>query len=451
MKPDTNTLYYGDCLDWMSRWDDETIDLIYLDPPFNSNAHYNVLFDRESLGGEYRAFIDTWTWDEEASKRLNNYKNSVGKPAYRTIDGFYTILGESGMLSYLTYMAERLEHMHRLLKPTGSIYLHCDPTASHYLKVIMDCIFNNKKSYFNEIIWTYRLGGSSPKAWSKKHDVILFYKKSIDAYFDKPLMPSTSQRMAGKPKGMIDVWTDIPSLNNQSKERTGYPTQKPIALLDRIIEASTPKDGIVLDPFCGCGTTIKSAIKMGRKWAGIDISSFAIDLIMKERLKDERIVAKGIPRDLRSAKKLAKEHPFDFESWAITRLPGFTPNKKKVADRGVDGRAKLASKPDDFDSTLALAQVKGGEGYTMSQLRDFIGVNHREAAALGRYITLISKITPSAKRECLGQGEIIVQGISYPRMKMWSIEEYFDNIDADLPIMNDPYTGKSLDQHTMFE
>lgn len=173
---ESNTLYYGDCLEWMEKWNDDIVDMIYLDPPFNSNASYNMLYSNETENAQYRAFTDTWTWDEAADERYRMYRNAVGRPAHKVIVALHHFLGDSGMLAYLTYMARRLEEMHRLLKPTGSIYLHCDPTASHYLKLILDGIFG-AKSFQNEIIWRYRRWPAKQPRFQRMHDVIFWYSK----------------------------------------------------------------------------------------------------------------------------------------------------------------------------------------------------------------------------------------------------------------------------------
>ena len=374
---DANTLYYGDCLDWMGRWDDKSVDLIYLDPPFNSKANYNVLYSNDGAGGaQYRAFNDTWHWDSAAADRYAMFEGAAGRPAHDAIVGLYRILGESGMMAYLTYMAERLEQMRRLLKPTGSIYLHCDPTASHYLKVLMDAVF-----------------------------------------------------------GLSRIWQERDSATRR-KNRLPY--------MERIIKASSNPGDVVLDPFCGCGTTIEAARKLGRQWVGVDISSFAIDLIINHRLKDRTIPTKGIPYDLQSARKLAGESPFNFESWAVTRIPGFAPNAKQVADGGVDGRATLAVRPDDYDSRLALAQVKGGN-FSLSGLRDFIGVTERDRAAVGCFITLDPVETKAARAEVAGAGKISVSGYPYRRMQIWPVSDYFDGRLPALPMMTNPYTGKPIE------
>ena len=523
---DTDTLYYGDCLDWMQRWDDQSVDLIYLDPPFNSKADYNVLYSSEGgNNAQYRAFSDTWSWDEAAADRFAAYEGALGRPAHDAVAGLHRILGPSGMLAYLTYMAERLEQMHRLLKPTGSIYLHCDPTASHYLKALMDAVFGHQ-NFRNEIQWR-RYGahndvGQGSRHYGRVHDKILFYAKGSLPTWNQvfaPLDPKyvestyrhldadsgkrftttpmtgpggiakgnpvyewnghtrawrygreTMQRMhdqgriyyskTGYPRRKLyldesrgvpvqDVWNDIGSLSGAHKERLGYPTQKPALLLERIVRASSNEGDIVLDPFCGCGTTIDAARKLNRRWVGIDISSFAIDLIKYKRLKNPKIPTKGIPTDVASARKLAKEQPFNFESWAVTRLPGFAPNTKQVGDGGIDGRAVLSTKPDDFDSRLALAQIKGGK-FSLSALRDFIGVTNRDKAALGCYVTLEPVSTPASKIEIANAGKISVAGYQYPRMQLWPISHYFDQRLPHMPIMNDPYSGKPMVQGTLF-
>ena len=421
-------------------------------------------------GGEaqFRAFNDTWTWDEAAVDRYMMYENAVGRPAHNAIVGLHAILGNSGMLAYLTYMAERIEQMHRLLKDTGSIYLHCDPTASHYLKIILDAIFK-PKHFRNEIIW--RIGWVSgfktqKKGWIRNHDTLLYYLKTEKAIkkFNKEYLPypiNYVRRDGKKPTGkgfpIEDTWNshsgdvlDSIMIKSFSKEKMGYPTQKPLALLKRIINASSNEGDVVLDPFCGCGTTVDAARGLNRKWIGIDISSFAIDLIKEKRLKDKSITTKGIPFSFNSAIKLAKDSPFNFETWAVTRLQGFAPNSKQVQDGGVDGRAKLADNPDDFNSRLALAQIKGGGNFSLSGLRDFIHVNDRDRSAIGCFITLEPVTSRNAKSEILQKGKISIKGYEYRRIQMWSIYDYFDDRYPILPIMSDPYTGKRLDQNSLF-
>lgn len=247
-----------------------------------------------------------------------------------------------------------------------------------------------------------------------------------------------------------NLWTDISPINSQATERLGYPTQKPRALLERIIRASSNEGSVALEPFRGCGTTIDAARRLNRRWAGIDISSLAIDLIRDKRLRDPTIAVRGIPTDVASARKLARDKPFDFESWAVTRLPGFAPNMKRLGDGGVDGRGMLATRPDGWKSRLALAQVKGGK-FSLSTLRDFIQVSDRGKAALGCYITLDPVKTKAARIEVANAGKISVSGYPYPRMQLSPICEYFDQRLPTLPVMNDPYSGKPIVQGTLFQ
>ena len=502
---DTNTLYYGDCLDWMRKWDDHSIDLIYLDPPFNSDADYNMLFSNETRDSQYRAFTDTWTWDEAAADRYRIFANSLGRPSHNVIVGLYEFLGDSGMMAYLTYMAERLEQMYKLLKPTGSIYLHCDPTASHYLKLVMDSIFGRRKGsgFRSEIIWSNEdVSGfkSQAKNWIRGHDVLLYYLVGEQFTFNKEYLPLDDKTIKRYDKIDADgrrykiyrnkkdgterfsylkedrgapvsnVWKDIPSFQkvNNTGEYLGYPTQKPKKLLERIISASSNVGDIVLDPFCGCGTTIDAARNLKRRWVGIDISSFAIDLVKNRRLNDPDIPVQGIPFGMTSAKQLATDNPFNFETWAISRIPGFIPNTKRVGDGGIDGRASLYQRPDQQSSppphparsvrnslpisysNLALAQVKSGK-FNLSALRDFIHVLDREKAAIGVYITLESITSKQARAEVANVGAVSVNGHEYRRLQLWSISDYFEDILPKLPIMNDPYTGDPLVQRSLFD
>jgi site-specific DNA-methyltransferase (adenine-specific) len=296
---ETNLLYYGDNLDVLRRHiGDDSVDLIYLDPPFNSNANYNVLFTEHGTESpaQIRAFGDTWRWDEAAAYDYEKTVKAGGKIA-DALRGFRTLLGTSDMLAYLSMMAPRLVELHRVLKPTGSIYLHCDPTASHYLKILMDAVFGTE-NFRNEIAWCYRGGGVPKNAFARKHDVLLFYAKGPKSYFQTQYVPYSAASQAlvrsrggvsidDKPRDlkrgahMPDWWTDINSRQTWSPWSLGYPTQKPPALLERIVDASSRPGDTVLDPFCGCGTTIVAAQKLGRRWVGIDIAHLAIGLIKR--------------------------------------------------------------------------------------------------------------------------------------------------------------------------
>ena len=300
--------------------------------------------------------------------------------------------------------------------------------------------------------YTYKGYEPHPNGWAVSRKRMEQYDRDGRLYFPKKRSGRIRlKRYLDEQPGqkVQNLWTDLSPINSQARERLGYPTQKPRALLERIIKASSDEGDIVLDPFCGCGTTVDAARRLKRHWAGIDISSFAIDLIKDKRLRDPGIATKGIPTDIASARKLASEKPFDFEPWAVMRMPGFRPNMKQVGDGGIDGRAILATKPDDHDSRLALAQVKGGK-FNLSALRDFIGVTNQDKAALGCYVTLDHGGTPASKVAMSKAGKITVQGYPYPRMQIWPIRDYFEQRLPNLPIMNDPYSGKPMAQGTLF-
>ncbi|MDR0869289.1 MAG: site-specific DNA-methyltransferase, partial [Planctomycetaceae bacterium] len=355
-----NQLFYGDNLEVLQKHiGDETVDLCYVDPPFNSNRNYNQIYASPSgrLGGgqtlnnvgkddiaQSQAFIDTWTWGIETEILLDKIHR---EPQYterlvETIDGFVKILGKGSLLSYLVNMAARVAEIWRVLKPTGSFYLHCDSSASHYLKILLDSIFCDRGGDFiNEIVWHYSSGGAGKKAYSRNHDVILFYTKSRKYTFNfdavKVVRTEKSLKRAKNPQGARiaadnnlklpeDVF-EIQYINPMAKERLGYPTQKPLALLERIIKASSNEGDVVLDAFCGCGTTVDAAQSLNRKWIGVDITYNSISLILK-RLKDRygegienEITLFGIPKDLAAATALAHKKDDrlrkEFEKWSI--------------------------------------------------------------------------------------------------------------------------------------
>lgn len=528
MKLEDNTLYYGDCLEVMADWPNGCVDLIYLDPPFNSDVEHNIIFGSGAESDDVRlaqtlAFSDTWNWDRRAAQRVRTLKNATANKASSVIRGLEITLGESGMLAYVSYMAERLVTMNRLLKETGSIYLHCDPTAGHYLKILMDAVFGGE--YFrNEIVWKRTSAHSDSKTMGAIHDSILFYTASDEFTFNTEYVPYADEyietryknrdedgrrwmddnltakglkgggytyeykgktslwrvplermkeldeqnrlyftsrggirikryldEMRGVP--VADVWTDIPPINSQSDERCGYPTQKPLTLLERILETSSNRNDLVLDPFCGCGTTVAAAHNLDRRWVGIDISPFAIDLIMWCRFKGLKIQTQGIPVDMEGAAKLAREKPFDFEKWAVTRIPGLAPNDRQVGDKGIDGRGRLVPElEEDFDN-LVLAQVKGGT-FKPDQLRSFLHALSVEGdegengkAAFGVFITLyalqgIQRRNAEAAAE--KAGELRIGASIFPRAQLWSIEDYFAGKMPELPAMADPYTGEDI-------
>lgn len=456
-----NSLYYGDCLHVMRAWPAACVDLVYLDPPFNSKADYNVLFgDGAGDRQQTLAFEDTWRWDESAVERVAALDRAAANPARAAVIGLHGALGDCAMAAYLSYMAERLVEIARVLKDTGSVYLHCDPAASHYLKVVMDAVFG-QANFRNEIVW--RIGWvsgfkSQKKGWIRNHDTILYYLKSPAAAdrFNKEYIPYPAGyvRRDGKPpkgKGVPveDTWNcsaadvlDSIMIKSFSTEKLGYPTQKPIALLERIVKASSRKGEIVLDPFCGCGTTVDAANRLGRRWIGIDISPFAVDLVKGRRLKDKRIPVNGVPVDMETARTMAKARPFDFEKWAVTRIPGLVPNARQVGDRGIDGVGYLLNPPGESGG-LVLAQVKGGK-FNMSQLRDFLHTVNREKAAAGVFVTLDKAASRAALAEARAAGDFTTGARRYPKVQIWSIADWFDRREPALPPLADPFTGKAL-------
>ncbi len=448
----------------MQQWPDESIDLCYLDPPFNSKTDYNVLFGSDPDTGrraQVVAFEDTWSWSEDAVARVDRLTKAGAYPdRARCISGLRTMLGPSGMLAYLAYMAERLSEVQRLLKPSGSVYLHCDPTASHYLKATMDAIFG-ASNFRNEIVW--RIGWVSgfktqKRGWIRNHDTLLYYVKSPEAVkrFNKEYLPYPEgyvRRDGSPPRGkgipVEDTWNchsgdilDSIMIKSFSKEKLGYPTQKPVALLERVIKASSHEGDLVLDPFCGCGTTVAAADKLDRDWIGIDTSPFAVDL-MKARLGEGRnIPLHGMPADYASAVQLSAVDAFEFEKWAVSRIDGMVPNQKQRVDAGIDGRGHLVVKPDNLDSDVVVAQVKGGKP-ARGQLRDFLHVVEREEAAMGVFITL-DAVPRQWHAEASGAGQVSLGASTFPRVQCWSIRQHFDGTPPQLPPLTDPYTGKEI-------
>ena len=455
------TLFYGDNLEVLRRhFPAESVDLIYLDPPFNSNATYNVLFRDESgeaAPAQIEAFADTWHWGEDSQRALEELlgADSPSPAAGNLLDALVTALGTNQMTAYLAMMAIRLAELKRVLKPTGSIYLHCDPTASHYLKLLMDAIFG-AENFRNEIVWFYRRWAATASRFQRMHDVILFYAKTPDAVFNVQYVPTSETRAAmargyntntyvsgGERKRQIivedaDVF-EIPILNPQAKERLNYPTQKPEALLERIVEASSNPGDLVLDPFCGCGTAMAVAEKVGRQWVGIDITHLAIGLV-EERLQalGASPTVIGAPQDLMSARELAQRSRFQFETWAVTRVKGFRANKKQVGDGGIDGRMRFVlrgaeSTAKKTEYGLAVMQVKSGRA-ARSDVREFKGAMEAAKADLGVFVVMdAQQPTSRLESEAVTAGFTTILGEEYRKIQVWSIEEYFAGIRPTLP------------------
>jgi site-specific DNA-methyltransferase (adenine-specific) len=451
-------LFYGDNLDVLRRHiDSASVDLVYLDPPFNSNATYNILFDEQDgsrSAAQIKAFEDTWRWDQEAALAYQEVVESGGQLS-QAMKAFRTILGESNMLAYLAMMAPRLAELQRVLKSTGTIYLHCDPTASHYLKLLMDAAFDPGR-FLNEVIWFYKTGGASKRYWSRKHDTILVYTKTKSWWFEPQKEKSYLMHKYGFSNVTIeedeggaftrvnarDVW-DIPALRGNQPERLGYPTQKPVALLKRIIDASCPKDGIVLDPFCGCGTTIAAAEELERRWIGIDVTYLATHLI-KNRLVDSfgdivDFSVIGEPTTIEDAARLAQEDRYQFEAWALGLVGARTTMKKKGADRGIDGRLIFHERPGGKSREVLISVKSGGTG--VRDVRDLRGVIDREDADIGVLITM-RKPTGPMKTEAASGGfyESGSEGVGtwgkHPRLQLITVEELLDGRRIDMPPMS---------------
>ncbi len=504
-----NILYYGDNLNILRQHvPGESVDLVYLDPPFNSNASYNVLFaeqDGSRAASQIRAFEDTWTWDQEDEEVYADLVTAGGRVA-DIMKAFRTFLGPCNMLSYLVMMAPRLMELRRALKSSGSLYLHCDPTASHYLKLLLDAVFG-PENFRNEIVWR-RSRGHSDKTLTKygaNHDVIMFYTKSDGWSFIRqqhekntsaPKTHDLYQHTDGKlyrkgdcrapggrgpryewngvianwrftqenarkleAEGLIvyskngmprilrpvdlssghplqDTWIDIDSPNSGSKELLGYPTQKPEALLERIINSSCPEGGLVLDPFCGCGTTIAAAQRLGRAWIGIDITFLSITL-MKSRLNDafgEAVKYKvvGEPVSVPDAAALAESDPYQFQWWALGLVGARPVEQKKGADKGIDGKIVFrGGRPGQFD-TVVISVKAGHTG--AAHVRDLRGVVEREGAALGVLISMQEHTAPM-RQEAVTAGffESEVWGRKYPKIQLFTVAELLAGAQIDMP------------------
>lgn len=515
-----NKLYYGDNLDVLRRYiKDESVDLIYLDPPFNSQATYNVLFKSptgEHSKAQIEAFDDTWHWNDSANIAFDDVMTSGNTSASEMLRAIKSFLGPNDMMAYLAMMAVRLIELHRVLKDTGSLYLHCDATASHYLKIILDATFG-VANFRNEITWKRRVGMSSAVHKSNKFgictDKIFFYAKTEKALFypqynrtdsdyqsyieerftsvdenGRRFQPTSLVNPAHRPNLIYDykgyksppngwmitkdkmeqwdkegklyfpenknsrirrksyadellgmpvqnLWSDIPEINARAQERLGYPTQKPLALLERIVSASSKTGDTVLDPFCGCGTALDAAQKLDRQWIGIDVTHLAVGLI-EQRLAHRYPAAKfqviGTPGDLEAARDLFARSPHEFQLWACGRILA-QPYKggKKGADTGIDGI--IYFKPDGKTTEKAIVSVKGGANVSVPMIRDLGHVVDREGARLGIFITLAEPTGPM-KREAAGAGLYDVPGWrKVPKIQILTIADLFDRRQPDIP------------------
>jgi site-specific DNA-methyltransferase (adenine-specific) len=498
---DMNTIYLGDCLSVLrENIPDESVDLIYIDPPFNSKRNYNIFFDDKQIHSQRVAFEDTWS--------LKNIQDSLTDLHTMQNENLWSLLIVYQKVAphafpYLVMMSLRLVELHRALKPTGSFYLHCDSSMNHYLRTVCDIIFGEQ--YFrNEIIWKRTFNSGSSKSISQKFpansDTIFYYTKSSEFTFNRfmrpyaagalkrydkedehgrfmwvPLKTVSKERLAALRKSgeirdepdlkyprykkyfdstkgpLVDnIWTDIEQMPTRGEgERLGYPTQKPKALLDRIISTSSNEGDVVLDAFCGCGTTIDAAEGLHRKWIGIDISPLAISLI-KRRLQHaykkglSKFEVRGIPTDENSAMKLWKENPFAFQDWWISEFEVFSSTYgTKGADKGVDGIGLYAL--DNKGATLRAAfQVKGGETVQSKDIDALLGAMEKHKCEMGVFLTAAEPTKPMLETVA-GAGFVKVPGFEFPKLQILTLKEYFANKQLKLPATN--ITFKAA-QHT---
>ena len=518
---DINQLYYGDNLDILrNHIPDESVDLIYIDPPFNSNQAYNVIFseaDGSSSQAQIQAFEDTWRWGETTEQAYHELVVTAPHLLVETIKSFRGFLTETNLMAYLVMMALRLVELHRVLKPTGSFYLHCDPTASHYLKIILDQIFG-VQNFQNEIVWKRTSSHNDPKRFGRVGDRILFYSKSKVKIFNviysdyspeqlsrykyedergryraenltaphysptrtvewRGTHPGSNRqwrfsieelerlyakeyvllRQDGCPrkdglKVYLDeakgapaqnIWDDIPRIGNTSKERLGYPTQKPEALLERIIKASSNEGDVVLDAFCGCGTAIAVAQQLNRRWIGVDITHLAIALL-KYRLADTfgddvKYEIIGEPKDTQGAKALAVQDRYQFQWWALSLIRARPyQGKKKGADEGVDGVIYYEDvDPDKPKKTLTrkiVVQVKSGK-VSVKDIRELKSVVDSQDAVIGVFITLNPPTQPMLKEAATAGGFqwLHVTHTTYPKIQIRTIEELLAGHGIEYP------------------
>lgn len=520
-----NKLYYGDNLEVLRKYiPDESIDLIYLDPPFNSKADYNILYKEHNgtkSASQIQAFSDFWHWDQEAQSTYEYMISDPNVPANlkKLLQSVQSFLGSNDLTAYLVMMGVRLLELQRVLKRTGSIFLHCDPTASHYLKIMMDAIFG-PENFINEIVWKRSTAHSDSKQGSRHfgriHDIVLFYVKSNEyqwnqqyAPYDESYVesfynhkePETGRRFqldnltAAKPGGdtlyewhgvrpykgrywayskekmgefermgrlfytksgmprykryldempgvsIQDLWSDISPIPSQSSERLGFPTQKPLSLLERIIESCSRESDMVLDPFCGCGTALDAAEKLHRQWIGIDITHLAIKVIKKrlrERYPDVRLEVIGEPKDLEGARELAKQDRYQFQWWACSLIEA-TPyeNKKKGADTGID--CVLYNPVKGTSRTYyGIVQVKSGN-VNSGQIRDFKGTMEREKADYGIFLTLEDPTEPMSKEAVVAGHFKTEWNAPIQRVQILTIEELLEGRQPEFPFPPDNY------------
>jgi adenine specific DNA methylase Mod len=506
---------------------DESVDLVYLDPPFNSRANYNLLFKTPSgqeSEAQAEAFRDTWEWGKSARDAFEDVIAANGDVAL-VLSGLRKWLGENAMIAYLAMMAARLIELRRVLKPTGSLYLHCDPTASHYLKLLLDSIFGHD-NFRNEIVWKRKSGrgetNKEPKKFGATTDTILYYVNSNLAPFFKLHRPNDEKYIAAKfthaeadgriyrladlsspsfrpnlryeykgyeppDKGWAvskdtmrrmedegrlyfpddktkriqrkrffdelrgenvdSLWDDIPPVNPMAKERLGYPTQKPVELLERIIQASSRESDVVLDPFCGCGTTIEAAERLKRQLVGIDVTHYAVTLIegrlRKLGVPENAYQIAGRPTVLAEARELARRDKHQFQWWASWRLGAqIYREEKRGADRGIDGNIFFRNGP--YGIGRIIVSVKAGENVGVQMIRDLRGVIEREEAEMGVFVTLAEPTGPM-QTEADGSGYVRKSAHGrMPRIQIVTIDNLLANRLPKLPPLPQPVQKISM-------
>ena len=475
-----NRLYYGDCFTIMQGWPNACVDLIYLDPPFNSNRQYNNIYKDETgrpLPDQIEAFCDMWELDAERERAIRTM------PVLMRESGLDDSVAElwrlwmqalrgtqPRLLAYLSYMAQRLLIMSRILKPTGSIYYHCDPTASHYIKALMDAVFGHE-NFRSEIHWYYynKMHDRRKRLFAAATDTILFYVKNSKANFpfhqltelrEKPMRQLKRKKVNGRMVNARDadgnlqyqvrtertidnVWR-IPALQPASRERMGYATQKPLTLLERIIKASSNEGDVVLDPFCGCATTLEAAHKLDRQWVGIDIAIHAVKRVARVRLQErlglvegQDFTVEGVPGTLEGAQDLWTRDKYHFQKWAVEQVEGFVTTKRS-ADGGVDGRVYFAL-PDVKELQSMVIEVKGGANVPVTALRALKGVLDYNTALMAGLITMHPIKDTQARnfaRFMAAAGTLEILGIEYPRMQILSVGEMLEGKRFQTPTVS---------------
>ncbi len=535
----TNRLYYGGNLEVLrNEIADASVDLVYLDPPFNSNAGYNVLFKSAGGSGAHasiEAFDDTWKWGAASQDALMDIASGTNMPLKTMMNAMHSAIGENPLMAYLAMMAVRLVELHRVLRDTGSLYLHCDPTASHYLKLVLDAVFG-AENFRNEIIWKRTSGHSSAIRWGPAHDTILFFTKSGDYAWNPVLQTHDAGHISTKysasddhdnfmaadltgagtrtgdsgqpwrdfdPTGIGRHWavprkvpvdrvdlsdwkkltsqqklerldeadliywpkkqggfprfkryltagvpvqsviSDIPPINSQAQERLGYPTQKPRALLEGIIAASSNPGDVVLDPFCGCGTAVDAAEKLGRKWIGIDITHLAVGMIenrMREGYPEAEFETIGVPKDLASAERLAVDDPHQFQQWVCWQVGGF-PRDKKGGDKGVDGWFNYEwvdlDRPGVRQIRTGVISVKAGDNVNPNMVRDLGRVMQRDGHRFGLFL-MKGLPTRGMEAEAVSHPLVDTQWGRFPALQIVTLAELFAGKRPALPPLISP-------------